>query len=100
MKGHSVKYCRWCKANGGSHTIHKRVKCCKYEKDGSLKDKSAEPFDSSKKPWQKKPSSRGNQMAYLTKKVDKLKNKLKKASSKKLAKKHAHGLLDSDSDSG
>jgi hypothetical protein len=75
------------------------VECCKYEKDGSLKDKSAKPFDSSKKPWQKKPSGRGNQMAYLTKKVGKLERKPKKARSKKLAKKRAHDTLDSDSNS-
>ena len=37
------------------------------------------------------------QMAYLTKKLEKLKKKLKK--SKKAAKKHARDLLDSDSDS-
>jgi hypothetical protein len=65
-KGHSVKYCRWCKANGGPHRTHDTVECHKYEKDGSLKDKSAKPFNSSKKPWQKKLSSRSNQMAYLT----------------------------------
>jgi hypothetical protein len=46
---------------------------------------------------QKKPSSGGDQMAYLTKKVGKLESKLKKSKSKKLAKKCAHDLLDSDS---
>ncbi len=35
-------------------------------------------------------------MAYLTKKVGKLERKLKKAKSKKLAKKRAHDMLDSD----
>ncbi len=54
-----------------------------------MKDKSATHFDSSKKPCQKKSSDGGNQVAYLTKKVGKLEKKLKKAKSKKLAKKHA-----------
>jgi hypothetical protein len=40
-RGRSIKYCRWCKANGGPHTNHDMVKCHKYEKDGILKDKSA-----------------------------------------------------------
>jgi hypothetical protein len=44
------------------------VECHKYEKDGSLKDKSAKPFNSSKKPWQKKPRGGGNKKACLTKK--------------------------------
>ncbi len=88
-KGCSVKYCRWSKAYGGIHTTHDTVKCCKYEKDGSLMDKSAKPYDSSKKPWQNKPSGGGYQMAYLTKMVGKLERKHKMAKSKKLAKKSA-----------
>jgi hypothetical protein len=78
---------------------HDMVECCNYENDSSLNDKSAKPFDSSKKPWQKKPSSGGNQMVYLTKKVGKLERQLKKARSKNLAKKQALGLLDNDYDS-
>jgi hypothetical protein len=50
-KGHSVKYCCWCKANRGPLTTHDMVEYCKYEKNGSLKDKSAKPINSSKKPW-------------------------------------------------
>jgi hypothetical protein len=95
----AVKYCCWCKANVGPDTTHDTVKCCKYEKDGSLKDKSDKPFYSSKKPQQNKPTSGGNHMAYLTKKVGKLKRKLKNAKSKKLTKKHACDSLDSDSNS-
>jgi hypothetical protein len=40
-KGCSAKYCHWCKANGGPYKIHDTVKCCKYEENGSLKDKLA-----------------------------------------------------------
>ncbi len=98
-KGRSVKYYCWCKANGGPHVTFDMVECCKRKKDGSLKDTSAKSFDSSKKPWQKKTSSRGNQMVYLTKKVGKLKNTLKKAKPKNLSKKHAHDSLDCDSNS-
>jgi hypothetical protein len=36
-----------------------------------------------KKPWQKKTSSRGDQIAYLKKRGGKLKRKLKKAKSNK-----------------
>jgi hypothetical protein len=64
-----------------------------------MKDKSIKPFRSSKLTWHKKPSGGGNQMAYLTKKVGKLKRKLNEATFKKLAKKHACDSLDSDSNS-
>ncbi len=46
-----------------------RLSVAKNEKDDCLKDKSAKPFDSFKKPWQIKPSSGGDQMAHPTKKV-------------------------------
>jgi hypothetical protein len=61
------------------------------------KDKTAKPFDSAKKPWEKTGSVDSSQMAYLTEKVIKLEKKLKK--SKKHGKKHARDLSDSDSNS-
>jgi hypothetical protein len=54
----------------------------KYKEVG----KPSKPFDSAKKPWKKGGGDSG-QMAYLTKKFEKLKKKLKK--SKKAAKKRA-----------
>ena len=93
---HSTKYCKWCKAAGGPFTTHGTVKCCKFEKDGKQKDKSAQPPNSAKKPW-KKGGGNSGQMAYLTKKMEKLEKKLKKT--KKLAKKHACDSSGSDSNS-
>jgi hypothetical protein len=96
-KGHSAKYCKWCKVAGGPYATHNTSKCCRFEKDGKPKDKPAKPFNFAKKPWKKTGSRDSSQMAYLTEKVAKLKKKLKKT--KKHGKKRAHDLLDSDSNS-
>jgi hypothetical protein len=96
-KGHSAKYCRWCKAAGGPYTTHNTIKCHRFKKDGKPKDKPAKPFDSSKKPWKKTGIGNSSQMAYLTEKVAKLEKKLKKT--KKHGKKRARDLPESDSDS-
>jgi hypothetical protein len=69
---------------------HDMVKCCKYKKDCSPKDKLAKPFDPSKKTW-KIPGGRSNQMAYLTEKVNRLEERLKKARTKKLTRKSQKG---------
>ena len=53
-KGWTTKYCKWCKANGGPFTTHDTGECCKFDKDGKLKDRPAKPFDSSKKPCGKR----------------------------------------------
>jgi hypothetical protein len=96
-KGRSAKYCKWCKMANGPYTTHDTIECRRFEKDSMPKDKPVKPFDSAKKPWKKMGSKDSSQMAYLTEKVAKLKKKHKKT--KKLGKKHAHDLLDSDSDS-
>jgi hypothetical protein len=95
-KGHSAKYCKWCKAAGGPYTTQDTIKCRRFENDGKPKDKPAKPFDSAKKPWKKTGSGDSSQMAYLAEKVAKLKKKLKKT--KKQGKKCARDLSDSDSD--
>ncbi len=87
QKSHSAKYCKWCKNANGPYTTHDTIKCCRFEKDGTPKDKPVKPFDSAKKPWKKTGSGDFSQMAYLTEKVAKLKKKLKKT--KKLSKKCA-----------
>ncbi len=97
QKGRSAKYCKWCKAANGPYTTHDTIKCCRFKKDGTPKDKPAKPFDSAKKPWKKTGGGDSSQMAYLTEKVAKLEKKLKKT--KKHGKKRARGLSDSDSDS-
>ncbi len=97
QKGHSAKYCKWCKVAGRPYTTHNTIRCCRFKKDGKPKDKPAKPFDSAKKPWKKTGSGDSSQMAYLTEKVAKLKKKLKKT--KKHGKKHARDSLDSNSNS-
>jgi hypothetical protein len=96
-KGRSAKYCKWCKNGNGPYTTHDTIKCRRFEKDGTPKDKLVEPFDSAKKPWKKMGSGDSSQMAYLAEKVAKPKKKLKKT--KKHSKKRACDLSDSDSDS-
>jgi len=96
-KGRSAKYCMWCNTANGPYTTHDTIKCRRFEKDGTPKDKPVKPFDFAKKPWKKTGSGDSSQMAYLTEKVAKLEKKLKKT--KKHGKKHACDSLDSDSDS-
>jgi hypothetical protein len=97
----TAKYCKWCKAMDGPFTTHNTDECCRFNKDGSQKDRPTKPFDSAKKPAWKKPSGGDStQMAYLTEemsKMSKLVKMLKK--SKKHGKKRARDLSDSDSDS-
>jgi hypothetical protein len=92
-KARSAKYCKWCKAAGGAFQTHNTIKCRRFDKDGKEVGKPSKPFDSAKKPW-KKGSSDSGQMAYLTKKFEKLEKKLKK--SKKAAKKPSDSNSDSD----
>jgi hypothetical protein len=75
---------------------HNASECCRFDKDGKEVGKPSKPFNSAKKPWKKGGGDSG-QMAYLTKKLEKLEKKLKK--SKKTAKKRARDSSDSDSDS-
>jgi hypothetical protein len=96
-KGRSAKYCKWCKNVNGPYTTLDIIKCRRFEKDSTPKDKPVKPFNSTKKPWKKTGSGDSSQMAYLTEKVAKLKKKLKKT--KKHGKKHARDSLDSDPDS-
>ncbi len=96
-KGYSAKYCKWCKNANGPYTTHNTIGCCRFEKDGTPKDKPVKPFDSAKKPWKKTGSKDSSQMAYLTEKMAKLKKKLKKT--KKHGKKRARDSSDSDFDS-
>ena len=76
-KGHTAKYCKWCKAVSGSFTTHDTAECRRFEKDGSPKDRLVEPFDSAKKPWKKKGGGESNQMAYLTERLIKLEKSIK-----------------------
>jgi hypothetical protein len=68
-KGRSAKYCKWCKMANGPYTTHDAIKCRRFKKDSTPKNKPVKPFDSAKKPWKKTGSGDSNQMAYLTEKV-------------------------------
>jgi len=96
-KGRTYKFCKWCKAVDGPFMTHNTTECCRFNKDGSQKDRLTKPLDSAKKPWKKPGSGDPAQMAYLMEVMAKLKKRLKK--SKKCSKKRAHDLSDSDSDS-
>jgi hypothetical protein len=96
-KGHTAKYCKWCKAVNGSFMTHDTTECCRFEKDGSPEDRLVKPFDSVKKPWKKTGGGESSQMAYLMERLFKLEKKHKK--SKKLGKKRSRNSSDSDSDS-
>jgi len=96
-KGRTNKFCKLCKAVEGPFTTHNTTECCRFNKDGSQKDRLTKPFDSAKKPWKKPGSGDPAQMAHLMEEMDKLKKRLKK--SKKRSKKCDRDLLDSDSNS-
>jgi hypothetical protein len=95
-KARTAKHCKHCKAAGGAYQTHDTSECRRFDKDGKEVSKPYRPFYSVKKPWKKGGSDSG-QMAYLTKKFEKLEKKLKK--SKKAAKKRARDSSDRDSNS-
>ncbi len=74
-KACTAKYCKWCKAGGGSFSTHDTSECCRFDKDGKKTGKPHKPFNFAKKPWKKGGGDSG-QMAYLTKNIDKFKKKL------------------------
>ena len=96
-KGRIDKFCTWCKAVGKPFMTHNTTECCRFNKDGSQKDRLTKPFDSAKKPWKKPGSGNTDQISHLAEEIDKLKKRLKK--SKKRDKKRARDSSDSDSDS-
>jgi hypothetical protein len=94
-KGHTAKYCKWCKTVNGSFTTHNTAEYRMFQKDGSPKDRLIKPFDSAKKPWKKTGGGESSQTAYLTEQLLKLEKKHKQ--SKKHGKKRSHDSSDSDS---
>ena len=96
MKGHTAKYCKWCKAVDGPFTTHNTDECRRFNKDGSQKDRPTKPFDPVKKTWKKPSGGNSDQISHLTEEMTKLKKKLKKS---KKHKKRARDSSDSDSDS-
>ncbi len=97
-KACTAKYCKHCKAVDGPYQIHNTSNCRRFDKDGKELGKPHKPFDSAKKPWKKGGGDLG-QMAYLTKKPEKLEKRLKKSKSKKSSKKRARDSSSDSSDS-
>ncbi len=82
----------------GPDQTHNTSDCHRFDKGGKEVGKPHKPFDPAKKPWKKGGGDSG-QMAYLTKKLEKLKKKLNKSKSKKSAKKRSRDLSSNSSDS-
>jgi hypothetical protein len=95
-KGRTDNFCKWCKAVGKPFMTHNTTECCRFNKDGSQKDRLTKPFNSAKKPWNKPGSGDPDQITYLTEEIAKLKKKLEK--SKRHSKKRDRESSDSDSD--
>ncbi len=72
-----VKHCNLCKKHGGTHTTHNTKDCCRYKKDRTVKAY----FRAAKKSG-KKPDPAKQSFAQFSKKLDKLKKTLTKASLK------------------
>jgi len=45
-KGHTNKFCKWCKAVDGPFTTHNTTEFRRFNKDGSQKDRPTKPFRS------------------------------------------------------
>jgi len=75
-KDRTDKFCKWCKAVDGLFMTHNTTEFCRFNKDGSQKDRPTKPFDSAKKPWKKPGSGDPDQMAYLMEEMAKLKKRL------------------------
>jgi len=75
---------------------HNTTECRRFNEDSSQKDRLKQPFDSTKKPWNKPGSGDPDQITYLMEEIAKLKKKLKK--SKRHSKKPARESSDNDSD--
>ncbi len=76
-KVHFEKHCNLCKRHGGAYTMHNTCDCCRFSKD--RKEKSN--FRAAKKGG-KKVNPVNHNIAQLTKKIEKLKNALKKSGKK------------------
>ena len=95
-KGRTDKSCTWCKAVGKPFLTHGTMDCCRFNEDGSRKDRLTKPFDSANKHWNKPGSGDPDQISHLTEEIAKLEKKL--AKSKRHSKKRARESPDNDSD--
>ncbi len=50
-KGHSEKFCQWCKAHGGPFTTHNTLDCRRYDSNGKPLEAAVGKPSESKKPY-------------------------------------------------
>jgi hypothetical protein len=50
-KGHSEKFCQWCRAHGGPFTTHNTLNCRSYDSNGKPLEAAAGKSSESKKPY-------------------------------------------------
>ena len=56
---------------------HNTTECCRFNKDGSQKDRLTKPFDSAKKSWNKPGIGDPDQITYPTEEIAKLKRSVR-----------------------
>ena len=62
-KACTLKFCQYCKNNGGPYTSHNTKECCKYDKDGkAVAASTKKPYN--KKPYKKHGGGDDKQMTY------------------------------------
>ncbi len=92
-KGHSEKFCQWCKAHGGPFMTHNTLDCHCYDSNGKpLKAAAGKPSES-KRPYKK--SGGDKNMAFMQSMFEAYAKCQKKASKSKKRKKHDYDSSDS-----
>ncbi len=92
-KGRSEKFCRWCKAHGGSFTTHNTLDCRCYDSNGKPLEAAAGKPSESKKPYKKSGGIKG--MAFMQSMFEAYVKSQKKAAKSKKHKKHDYNSSDS-----
>jgi hypothetical protein len=84
-KGHSEKFCQWCKAHGGPFTIHNTLDCRRCDSNGKPLEAAAGKPSESKKPHMKSGGNKG--MAFVQSTFEAYVKSQKKAGKSKKRKK-------------
>jgi hypothetical protein len=92
-KGHTEKFCQWCKAHGGPFTTHNTLDCHRYESNGKHLKAAAGKLSESKKPYKK--SGGDKSMAFMQSMFEAYVKSQKKAGKSKKCKKHDYDSSDS-----
>ncbi len=92
-KGHSEKFCQWCKAHGAPFTTHNTLDCRHYDSNGKPLEAAAGKPSESKKPYKKSGGNKG--MAFMQSMFEAYVRSQKKAGKSKKRKKHDYNSSDS-----